>query len=144
VKIIKNKRLLDSHFRGNDERVHNSCKIFSEPSVKGESRYRKINFFTTSALSFIAIVLMINVILPNITLSQGKHNSEEWIQGHVTALGKDSISVEGRRYQLDLLLTIKDPDGNILEPVALRNAEIVKLQEKNGRAMKIVVILFRK
>lgn len=97
-----------------------------------------------SPVFFIAIVLMINVILPDITLSQGKHDSEEWIQGHVTALGKDSISVEGRRYQLDLLLTIKDPDGNILEPVALRNAEIVKLQEKNGRAMKIVVILFRK
>ncbi len=27
-------------------------KIFRKPSVKGTLRYRKINFFTTSALSF--------------------------------------------------------------------------------------------
>jgi hypothetical protein len=27
-----------------------STKIFRKPFVKGESRYRKINFFTTSAL----------------------------------------------------------------------------------------------
>jgi hypothetical protein len=144
VKIIKNKRLLDSHFRGNDERVYNSCKIFPEPFVKGKSRYRKINFFTTSALSFIAIVLMINVILPNIILSQGEHDSEGWIQGHVTYVGKDSVSVEGIRYQFDPLLIIRDPEGNILEPVALKNAEIVKVLDKNGRAMKIVIIQLRK
>ncbi len=120
-------------------------KIFPEPSVKGKSRYRKINFFTTSALSFIAIVLMINVILPNITLSQGEHNSEGWVQGHVTYVGKDSISVEGIRYQFDPLLIIRDPEGNILEPVALKNAEIVKVVlDKNGRAMKIVIIQLRK
>jgi len=119
-------------------------KIFPEPSVKSESRYRKINFFTTSALSFIAIALMINVIMPDITLSQEKHNSEGWVQGHVTSLGKDYISVDGIRYQLDLLLTIKDPDGNILEPVALRNAEIVKVLEGNGKAMKIIIIQLRK
>jgi hypothetical protein len=145
VKIIKNKRLLDSHFRGNDERVYNSCKIFPEPFVKGKSRYRKINFSTTSALSFIAIVLMINVILPNIILSQGEHDSEGWIQGHVTYIGKDSVSVEEIRYQFDPLLIIKDPEGNILEPVALKNAEIVKVVlDKNGRAMKIVIIQLRK
>ena len=82
--------------------------------------------------------------MPDITLSQGKHDSESWVQGHVTSLGKDSISVDGTRYQLDLLLTIKDPDGNILEPVALRNAEIVKVFERNGKAMKIVIIQLRK
>ena len=107
-------------------------------------RYRKINFFTTSALSFIAIVLMINVILPNIILSQEEHDSEGWIQGHVTYVGKDSISVEGIRYQFDPLLIIRDPEGNILEPVALKNAEIVKVLDKNGRAMKIVIIQLRK
>jgi hypothetical protein len=121
-----------------------SSKIFPEPSVKGESRYRKINFFTTSALSFITIVLTINIILPNFTLSQEKHNSEGWVQGHVTSLGKDFISIDRIRYQLDLLLTIKDPDGNILEPVALRNAEIVRVLERNGKAMKIVIIQLRK
>ena len=93
---------------------------------------------------FIAIVLMINVILPNIILSQGEHDSEGWIQGHVTYVGKDSISVEGIRYQFDPLLIIRDPEGNILEPVALKNAEIVKVLDKNGRAMKIVIIQLRK
>ena len=119
-------------------------KMFPKPSVKGTLRYRKINFFTTSALSFIAIVLMINVILPNIILPQGEHDSEGWIQGHVTYIGKDSISVEGIRYQFDPLLIIRDPEGNILEPVALKNAEIVKVLYRNGRAMKIVIIQLRK
>jgi hypothetical protein len=108
------------------------------------TKVQKINFFTISALSFIAIVLMINVILPSITLSQGKHDSEGWVQGHVMALGKDWISVDGTKYQFDPLLTITDSDGNTLEPISLRGAEIVKVQEKNGKAVKIVVILFRK
>jgi hypothetical protein len=41
-------------------------------------------------------------------------------------------------------LIIRDPEGNILEPVALKNAEIVKVLDKNGRAMKIVIIQLRK
>lgn len=109
--------------------------------LSNKKSLRKKIFFS---VFFIAFVLMINVILPNITLSQEKHDSEGWIQGHVTSLGKDSIFVEGIRYQLDPLLTIKDPDGNILEPVALKNAEIVKVLERNGRAMKIVIIQLRK
>jgi hypothetical protein len=96
------------------------------------------------AILFITFIL-IYIILPNMSLSQEKKpDSEGWIQGHVTALGKDWISVEGTKYQFDLLLTITDSDGNTLEPISLRGVEIVKVQEKNGRAMKIVVILLRK
>lgn len=87
---------------------------------------------------------MINLILPNITLSQEKHDTEEWIQGHVTSLSKNFISINDKKYQFDILLSIKDSNGNILEPVALKNAEIVKILERNGKAMRIVIIKFRR
>lgn len=100
--------------------------------------------FYFCVLSFIVIILMINVILPDITLSQGKHDTEGWIQGHVTSLSKDYIAIDNIKYQFDILLFIKDSNGNILEPVALRNAEIVKVLERNGKIMKIVIIKSRR
>jgi hypothetical protein len=87
---------------------------------------------------------MIIVTVPYITLSQDKYNSEDWIQGHITYLSKDSIFLDNVRYQLDPLLIVKDYEGNILEPVALRNAEIVRALKRNGRVMKIIIIQFRK
>ncbi len=97
-----------------------------------------------SSLSLIAIILIINVILPNISISQGRHNTEGWVQGQVTSFGKDYIYIDNKRYQFDILLSIKDSNGNILEPVALRNAEIVKILERNGKAMKIIIMEFRR
>lgn len=87
---------------------------------------------------------MINLILPNIGISQSKHDTEVWIQGHITSLSKDHISVDNTRYQFDILLSIKDSEGNILEPVALKNAEVVKLLQRNGNAIKIVIIKCRR
>ncbi|NWF51898.1 MAG: hypothetical protein HXY47_02330 [Nitrospirae bacterium] len=115
-----------------------------EISVKDNSMYQKILFSLTSTLLFLFIVLIIIATIPEGILSQVKYNSEDWIQGHVTSLSKNSISIDNIRYQLDILLTIKDFDGNILEPVALRNAEIVKALKRNGRIIKIIIVQFRK
>lgn len=104
----------------------------------------RINLKNVSALSFLSIVMMINVILPNIALSQSKYYTESWIQGHVTSLSKDYITVDNIRYQFDILLSIRDSNGNVLEPVALKKAEIVKILERNGKAMKIVIVKFRR
>ncbi len=103
----------------------------------------RINLNKSLALPFLFIVLISVLTIPCITSSQDRHFSEGWIQGHVTSLGRDSISVDSTRYQFDILVSIKDSDGNVLEPVALRNAEIVRILDRNGKALKIIIIKFR-
>lgn len=117
--------------------------MFHIKIIKRFLEQQKIKIYIKSSLPYITIFLIMTFIMPDITLTQGKY-VEEWIQGHVTSISKDSISVDNIRYQFDILLTIKDSNGNILKPVALRNAEIVKVLERNGKALKIVIIEFRK
>ncbi|MEW6214404.1 MAG: hypothetical protein AB1478_04250 [Nitrospirota bacterium] len=89
------------------------------------------------------VLLIIMAILLNSAFAQEKSRSERWIQGHVTAFSKDTISVDGIKYQIDPFVTITDSKGNTLGLEALRGVEIVKVLVIDGKVKKIEAILFR-
>ena len=95
------------------------------------------------AAFFITISLMIIFFVPNLVSPKENPLSTQWIQGHVTAISKESISIEGVEYQFDPHVTVTDSRGNLCKISSLRNAHIVKILEKDGKAVKIVVIQLR-
>ena len=89
------------------------------------------------------LLAIITFLLSNSAFAQERYYYERWIQGQVKAVSKNSISVGGINYQLDPSIPITDLHENILDVNALRNAEVVKILERNGRAAKIIIILLR-
>ena len=71
-----------------------------------------------------------------------KKNSEESgvkFEGNVTALKKDSISVNGVHFRITDDTEIRDQGGNLLPRKALSNAISVKLEVEDGTAKTIYV-----
>lgn len=101
----------------------------------------KESLFSVFLIAIVLITIML--LVAGLSFAQVKPRSERWIQGHMTAINKDSISVEGTKYMFDLLVSVTNLSGDTLNINELRNAEIVKVLVKDGKAMKIIVIQLR-
>jgi len=88
-------------------------------------------------------LIMIMIFLPGIALAQEESDPENWIKGRVTAWNRDSITIEGKNYRFEPLMTVTDLKENTLNIKILRYAEIVKAFVVDERVRKIVIIVFR-
>jgi uncharacterized membrane protein len=91
----------------------------------------------------VCVLIMITILIPSIALAQERPHEKNWVRGKVTAFTKSSITIEGKRYRFEPLMTITDLDGNTLTVRSLRSAEVVKAFVLDKWVKKIVILVRR-
>lgn len=91
----------------------------------------------------VCVLIMITILIPSIALAQEKPHEKHWVKGKVTAFTKRSITIEGKGYRFEPLMTITDLEGNRLPVRALRSAEVVKAFVVDRWVKKIVILVRR-
>jgi hypothetical protein len=87
-----------------------------------------------------AVMLILSVSITG-TYGQEKSESFVYVTGRVTGISEKYIEVDSKRYMLTEKTVIKDKMGNIVPKKALKRALKVKLEEKNGSAETIYILV---
>ena len=116
---------------------------------RGCQRPQTLQSRTARVLRVVCLVLLAGVLLGGVPLAMVADGwaqaaaagaTEELRQGKVTALGEQSIQINGKDYPVDPNITVKHASGDAMTLGQVGRGDLVKFHLKKGRLVILIVV----